>query len=136
MHGAKPCYAPYLSSPSLRSLPVSTHTLAFPACEYPSTCAAHHTFHVLLLTPSLQVVIDFGLSYNSTIPEDKGVDLYVLERAFASAHAETGAVMVCSNQPWGACMKGALPGHAQQSWHGWHAVPCAAAFPKPCMPLP
>jgi len=44
--------------------------------------------------PPLQVVIDFGLSYNSTIPEDKGVDLYVLERAFASAHAETGAAMV------------------------------------------
>ncbi len=41
-----------------------------------------------------QVLIDFGLSYNSTIPEDKGVDLYVLERAFASAHAEEGAAMV------------------------------------------
>ena len=42
----------------------------------------------------LQVLIDFGLAYNSTIPEDKGVDLYVLERAFASAHAEQGAAMV------------------------------------------
>lgn len=41
-----------------------------------------------------QVLIDFGLAYNSTIPEDKGVDLYVLERAFASAHAEEGAAMV------------------------------------------
>ncbi|KAL4445801.1 hypothetical protein ABPG77_009000 [Micractinium sp. CCAP 211/92] len=39
------------------------------------------------------VLIDFGLSYNSTNPEDKGVDLYVLERAFASAHAEAGAAM-------------------------------------------
>lgn len=39
------------------------------------------------------VLIDFGLSCNSTLPEDKGVDLYVLERAFASAHAETGAAM-------------------------------------------
>ena len=33
-------------------------------------------------------MIDFGLSYNSTIPEDKGVDLYVLERAFTSAHSK------------------------------------------------
>eukprot|EP00877_Chromochloris_zofingiensis_P014462 jgi/Chrzof1/926/Cz01g34020.t1 len=32
------------------------------------------------------VFIDFGLSYNSSIPEDKGVDLYVLERAMTSAH--------------------------------------------------
>ncbi len=32
-------------------------------------------------------MIDFGLAYNSTIPEDKAVDLYVLERAFTSAHA-------------------------------------------------
>lgn len=35
----------------------------------------------------LQVLIDFGLSSNSTVPEDKGVDLYVLERAFTSAHS-------------------------------------------------
>mmetsp|Transcript_35897 Transcript_35897/g.85132 ORF Transcript_35897/g.85132 Transcript_35897/m.85132 type:complete len:161 (-) Transcript_35897:787-1269(-) len=34
------------------------------------------------------VVIDFGLSFNSTIPEDKAVDLYVLERAFTSAHSD------------------------------------------------
>mmetsp|Transcript_11599 Transcript_11599/g.42422 ORF Transcript_11599/g.42422 Transcript_11599/m.42422 type:complete len:240 (+) Transcript_11599:139-858(+) len=33
------------------------------------------------------VLIDFGLSYNSTVAEDKGVDLYVLERAFRSTHA-------------------------------------------------
>jgi TP53 regulating kinase-like protein len=31
-------------------------------------------------------MIDFGLSYTSTLPEDKGVDLYVLERAFLSTH--------------------------------------------------
>ncbi|KAL6782869.1 CGL126 [Auxenochlorella protothecoides x Auxenochlorella symbiontica] len=36
------------------------------------------------------VLIDFGLSQNSSLPEDKGVDLYVLERAFLSAHAEKG----------------------------------------------
>ncbi|CAN7947128.1 unnamed protein product [Ixodes hexagonus] len=31
-------------------------------------------------------VIDFGLSFISETAEDKGVDLYVLERAFLSAH--------------------------------------------------
>jgi len=34
------------------------------------------------------VVIDFGLAFNSTVPEDKAVDLYVLERAFTSAHSD------------------------------------------------
>lgn len=38
----------------------------------------------------MQVLIDFGLSYNTTLPEDKAVDLYVLERAFTSAHAACG----------------------------------------------
>lgn len=31
-------------------------------------------------------VIDFGLSFISTMPEDMAVDLYVLERAFKSSH--------------------------------------------------
>ena len=31
-------------------------------------------------------LIDFGLSYTSTLAEDKAVDLYVLERAFISTH--------------------------------------------------
>ncbi|XP_060897483.1 EKC/KEOPS complex subunit TP53RK [Labrus mixtus] len=35
------------------------------------------------------VLIDFGLSYNSALPEDKGVDLYVLEKAFLSTHPNT-----------------------------------------------
>lgn len=34
-------------------------------------------------------VIDFGLSYTSSLPEDKGVDLYVLEKAFLSTHPNT-----------------------------------------------
>jgi tRNA A-37 threonylcarbamoyl transferase component Bud32 len=37
----------------------------------------------------LQVLIDFGLSYVSTLVEDKAVDLYVLERAFASTHPDS-----------------------------------------------
>lgn len=40
-----------------------------------------------------QVVIDFGLSSNSIIAEDKAVDLYVLERAFTSAHASCGPLV-------------------------------------------
>ncbi|CAE6409437.1 unnamed protein product [Rhizoctonia solani] len=35
------------------------------------------------------VLIDFGLSYNSVLVEDKAVDLYVLERAFASTHPQS-----------------------------------------------
>ena len=34
-------------------------------------------------------LIDFGLSYVSSLAEDKGVDLYVLERAFLSTHPNT-----------------------------------------------
>ncbi|KAL4584665.1 hypothetical protein LXL04_009271 [Taraxacum kok-saghyz] len=40
-----------------------------------------------------QVLIDFGLSFVSTLPEDKGVDLYVLERALLSMHSSCGNVM-------------------------------------------
>ena len=36
-----------------------------------------------------QVLIDFGLAYTSTLVEDKAVDLYVLERAFASTHPQS-----------------------------------------------
>jgi TP53 regulating kinase-like protein len=36
-----------------------------------------------------QILIDFGLSYQSTLVEDKAVDLYVLERAFASTHPDS-----------------------------------------------
>lgn len=36
-----------------------------------------------------QVLIDFGLSYHSTLVEDKAVDLYVLERAFSSTHPDS-----------------------------------------------
>jgi tRNA A-37 threonylcarbamoyl transferase component Bud32 len=36
-----------------------------------------------------QVLIDFGLAYTSSLTEDKAVDLYVLERAFASTHPDS-----------------------------------------------
>ncbi|KAF8346433.1 kinase-like domain-containing protein [Amanita rubescens] len=35
------------------------------------------------------VLIDFGLAFQSTLVEDKAVDLYVLERAFGSTHPES-----------------------------------------------
>uniref|UniRef100_A0A665VC79 non-specific serine/threonine protein kinase n=2 Tax=Echeneis naucrates TaxID=173247 RepID=A0A665VC79_ECHNA len=38
------------------------------------------------------VLLDFGLSYISVLPEDKGVDLYVLEKAFLSTHPNTEAL--------------------------------------------
>ncbi|KAI5998345.1 hypothetical protein F5J12DRAFT_849814 [Pisolithus orientalis] len=34
------------------------------------------------------VLIDFGLAYHSSLVEDKAVDLYVLEHAFASTHPD------------------------------------------------
>ncbi|KZS87703.1 hypothetical protein SISNIDRAFT_390396, partial [Sistotremastrum niveocremeum HHB9708] len=42
--------------------------------------------------PSLSaelLLIDFGLSSASSMPEDKAVDLYVLERAFSSTHPDS-----------------------------------------------
>ncbi|CAG8764115.1 17855_t:CDS:2, partial [Cetraspora pellucida] len=38
------------------------------------------------------VVIDFGLSYISSLPEDKAVDLYVLEKTFLSTHPNLEAM--------------------------------------------
>lgn len=35
-------------------------------------------------------MVDFGLAYTSSLTEDKAVDLYVLERAFASTHPDSG----------------------------------------------
>ncbi|XP_065547667.1 EKC/KEOPS complex subunit TP53RK [Lathamus discolor] len=47
----------------------------------------------ILLRPPVEkldlVLIDFGLSFISGLPEDKGVDLYVLEKAFLSTHPDT-----------------------------------------------
>ncbi|XP_040926782.2 EKC/KEOPS complex subunit TP53RK [Betta splendens] len=44
---------------------------------------------VLNVGESELILIDFGLSYISALPEDKGVDLYVLEKAFLSTHPNT-----------------------------------------------
>ncbi|KAH8980163.1 kinase-like domain-containing protein [Lactarius hatsudake] len=50
--------------------------------RHPSSTANSPGVHQLVL-------IDFGLAYTSTLAEDKAVDLYVLERAFASTHPES-----------------------------------------------
>ncbi|XP_063281684.1 EKC/KEOPS complex subunit TP53RK [Pelobates fuscus] len=50
------------------------------------------TSNMLLRSPFDElnlVMIDFGLSFISALPEDKGVDLYVLEKAFLSTHPNT-----------------------------------------------
>ncbi|KAI8922790.1 kinase-like domain-containing protein [Entophlyctis helioformis] len=45
------------------------------------------TSNMILRKDSRRLVwIDFGLSYSTTLSEDKGVDLYVLERAIISTH--------------------------------------------------
>ncbi|KAG4932250.1 hypothetical protein JHK87_046252 [Glycine soja] len=52
------------------------------------------TSNMLLKSDTKQLVlIDFGLSFTSTLPEDKAVDLYVLERALISMHSSCGNVM-------------------------------------------
>ncbi|XP_057457549.1 uncharacterized protein LOC130748352 isoform X3 [Lotus japonicus] len=52
------------------------------------------TSNMLLKNDANQLVlIDFGLSFTSTLPEDKAVDLYVLERAILSMHSSCGNVM-------------------------------------------
>ena len=40
-------------------------------------------------------LIDFGLSCVSALAEDKGVDIYVLERAFLSSHPNTQELFQC-----------------------------------------
>lgn len=52
------------------------------------------TSNMLIHTETKELVmIDFGLSFTSALPEDKAVDLYVLERALLSLHSSSGDVM-------------------------------------------
>lgn len=56
------------------------------------------TSNFLILYPVEEtnlVLIDFGLSYIESSAEDKGVDLYVLERAFLSTHPNTEMLFSC-----------------------------------------
>ena len=50
------------------------------------------------------IMIDFGLSSSTTNPEDRAIDLYVLERAFSSTHPRSEALFaVCENTPKKCC---------------------------------
>ncbi|CAJ0956634.1 unnamed protein product [Ranitomeya imitator] len=67
----------------------------------------------MLLRPSHPdlnlVLIDFGLSFISALPEDKGVDLYVLEKAFLSTHPQTEDVFRALLQSYTAASKKSSP---------------------------
>jgi tRNA A-37 threonylcarbamoyl transferase component Bud32 len=64
-------------------------------CYYISCVTTGNIFSQVLMTGNIfsQVLIDFGLSFTSTLPEDKAVDLYVLERALLSMHSSCGNVV-------------------------------------------
>ncbi|KAM3663834.1 EKC/KEOPS complex subunit TP53RK [Ammospiza maritima maritima] len=67
----------------------------------------------LLLRPPTEnldlVLIDFGLSFISGLPEDKGVDLYVLEKAFISTHPDTEAMFQALLKTYAATSKKSGP---------------------------
>ncbi|XP_036274083.1 EKC/KEOPS complex subunit TP53RK isoform X1 [Pipistrellus kuhlii] len=70
------------------------------------------TSNMLLKPPPEQldiVLIDFGLSFISALPEDKGVDLYVLEKAFLSTHPNTESVFEAFLKSYSASSKKAKP---------------------------
>lgn len=70
------------------------------------------TSNMLLRPPPGQlhiVLIDFGLSFISALPEDKGVDLYVLEKAFLSTHPNTESVFEACLKSYSASSKKAKP---------------------------
>uniref|UniRef100_A0A2K5J171 non-specific serine/threonine protein kinase n=1 Tax=Colobus angolensis palliatus TaxID=336983 RepID=A0A2K5J171_COLAP len=67
----------------------------------------------MLLKPPLEqlniVLIDFGLSFISALPEDKGIDLYVLEKAFLSTHPNTETVFEAFLKSYSTSSKKARP---------------------------
>ncbi|ELW48252.1 TP53-regulating kinase [Tupaia chinensis] len=70
------------------------------------------TSNMLLKPPVEQlhiVLIDFGLSFISALPEDKGVDLYVLEKAFLSTHPNTETVFEAFLKTYSTSSKKARP---------------------------
>ncbi|NWZ24304.1 PRPK protein, partial [Asarcornis scutulata] len=70
------------------------------------------TSNVLLRPPAEKldlVLIDFGLSFISGLPEDKGVDLYVLEKAFLSTHPNTETLFKALLKTYGATSKKSGP---------------------------
>ena len=72
---------------------ISTDIDIKPLSSLPIISASSSPFRLLSDPSDLNSVtlIDFGLSHHENVAEHKGVDLYVLERAFLSTHpnAET-----------------------------------------------
>eukprot|EP00698_Gefionella_okellyi_P004031 TRINITY_DN13745_c0_g1_i1.p1 TRINITY_DN13745_c0_g1~~TRINITY_DN13745_c0_g1_i1.p1 ORF type:complete len:235 (-),score=32.73 TRINITY_DN13745_c0_g1_i1:74-778(-) len=52
------------------------------------------------------VLIDYGLTFQAYTPEDKAVDLYVLERAFISTHPQSESLFELVLQSYGASWQG------------------------------
>ncbi|XP_070796130.1 EKC/KEOPS complex subunit TP53RK [Pituophis catenifer annectens] len=70
------------------------------------------TSNMLLRPPAEKLeltLIDFGLSFISGLPEDKGVDLYVLEKAFLSTHPNTEALFEALLKKYSAASKKSIP---------------------------
>ncbi|KFQ26161.1 TP53-regulating kinase, partial [Mesitornis unicolor] len=70
------------------------------------------TANMLLRPPTEKldlVLIDFGLSFISALPEDKGVDLYVLEKAFISTHPDTESMFKALLKTYAATSKKSGP---------------------------
>nr|XP_060627478.1 EKC/KEOPS complex subunit TP53RK [Anolis sagrei ordinatus] len=70
------------------------------------------TSNMLLRPPAEKldlVLIDLGLSFISALPEDKGVDLYVLEKAFLSTHPNTEALFEALLKKYTAASKKSAP---------------------------
>ncbi|KAF7240892.1 EKC/KEOPS complex subunit TP53RK [Varanus komodoensis] len=70
------------------------------------------TSNMLLRPPAEKlelVLIDFGLSFISALPEDKGVDLYVLEKAFLSTHPNTEVLFEALLKKYSAASKKSVP---------------------------
>lgn len=70
------------------------------------------TSNMLLKPPVEQlniVLVDFGLSFVSGLPEDKGVDLYVLEKAFLSTHPNTDTVFEAFLKSYSTSSKNSKP---------------------------
>jgi len=61
--------------------------------------------------PAEIVLIDFGLTSTSGLPEDKAVDLYVLERAFSSTHPDSEPLF-----------QSVLNAYAARSGKAWEAI--------------
>ncbi|KAJ7374942.1 TP53 regulating kinase [Desmophyllum pertusum] len=81
------------SGESEKSLQILAEKIGFSLAAMHNVDCVHGdltTSNILIKTGFDNIIlIDFGLSFVSQLAEDKGVDLYVLERAFLSTHPNT-----------------------------------------------